>query len=72
MRECEKGCQKAWAAVNIKTSIFNLQFFCHFCMDFYVTNMNTFIIIIIFFFFGYGTRLLKICERLEENWQLSK
>ena len=40
MRECEKGCQKAVATVNIKTSIFNLQYLNHFCMDFYATDMG--------------------------------
>ena len=34
MKEQEKGCQKAVATVNIKTSIFNLQYLSHFCMDF--------------------------------------
>ena len=37
MREHEKGYQKAVATMNIKTSIFNLQYLCHFCMDFYAT-----------------------------------
>ena len=35
MREHEKNYQKAVAIVNIKTSIFNLQYLNHFCMDFY-------------------------------------
>ena len=29
MRECEKGCPKAWATVKIKTSIFHLQYISH-------------------------------------------
>ena len=37
MREREKGCQKAVATVNIKTSLFNLQYLSHFCMYFYTT-----------------------------------
>ena len=40
MRECEKGCQKAVETVNIKTSIFNLRYLSHFCMEFHVTNMS--------------------------------
>ena len=40
MREHEKGCQKAVATVNVKTSICNLQYLSHFCMDFYTTNMS--------------------------------
>ena len=38
IRELKKGCQKAWATVNVKTSIFNLKYLSHFCMDFYATN----------------------------------
>ena len=34
MRECEKGCQKAVATGNIKTSIFNLQYLSHFLHGF--------------------------------------
>ena len=30
MRRCEKACQKAWAPVNIKTAIFNLQYLSQF------------------------------------------
>ena len=33
MRDLEKGCQKAWATVKMKTSIFNLQYLRHFCID---------------------------------------
>ena len=40
MRGCEKACQKAWAPVNIKTAIFNLQYLSHFCMAFNVTNTS--------------------------------
>ena len=40
IRECEKGYQKAQATVNIKTSIFNLQYPHYFCMDFYVIHMS--------------------------------
>ena len=40
MRGCEKACQKAWAPVNIKTAIFNLEYLSHFCMDFNVTNTS--------------------------------
>ena len=40
MRECGKGCQNTLAAVNIKTSIFNLQYLLHFCIDFYAANMG--------------------------------
>ena len=40
LRELEKGCQKAQATVNIKTSIFNLQYLSHLCMDFYTTHMS--------------------------------
>ena len=34
------GCRKAWATMNIKTSMFNLQYLSHFCMDFYATNTS--------------------------------
>ena len=40
MRECEKGYQKAWAAVNINTSVFNLQYLIYFCIDFMQQNMS--------------------------------
>ena len=40
MREREKIYQKAMATVNIKTSIFNLQYLYHFCVDFYVIDMS--------------------------------
>ena len=39
-REHEKGWQKALATVNIKTSIFNLQYLSHFCMDFYAIKLT--------------------------------
>ena len=29
-----------WAEVKIKTSVFNLQYISHFCMDFYVSNTS--------------------------------
>ena len=35
-----RGCQKAWAPVDIETAIFNLQYLRHFCMDFNVTNIR--------------------------------
>ena len=40
MREHEKRYQKAVRKVNIETSIFNLQYLSHFCMDFYATYMS--------------------------------
>ena len=40
MKECEKGCHKAWAAVKTKMSIFNLQYLSHLCIDFYATNRS--------------------------------
>ena len=40
MRECEKGYQIAWATVNTKIWIYNLQYLSHFWMDFYATNMS--------------------------------
>ena len=40
MRECEKGCQKAWAGVKIETSTFNLQYLRHFCMEFNATKTS--------------------------------
>ena len=33
MRECKKGCQKAWATVKMKTSVFSLQYLSHFYMS---------------------------------------
>ena len=40
MRGCEKASQKAWAPVNIETTIFNRQYLSPFCMDFNVTNIS--------------------------------
>ena len=40
MRGCEKACQKAWAPVNVKTAIFNLQYLSHFYLNFNVTNIT--------------------------------
>ena len=40
MIECEKACQKAVATVNIKPSIFNLQYLNYFCMDFHATKKS--------------------------------
>ena len=41
MRECEKGYPKTWARVNIKTSIFDLQYVNHFCINFYATRRSS-------------------------------
>ena len=38
-RECEKAV-KTWVPVNIKTSIFNLQYLSYFCMDFHATKTS--------------------------------
>ena len=40
MRECGKGHEKALVTVDLKTSIFYLQYLSHFCMDFYATNTS--------------------------------
>ena len=40
MRKYKKGCQKTWAAVNIKISMFNLQYLSYLYKDFYATDMG--------------------------------
>ena len=57
MREREKGCQKAVATVSIKTSIFNLQYISHFCMDFYATTISR------------SSYLGQIRRRVDNKWK---
>ena len=66
MRECEKGCQKAWAPVNITTAIFTLQYLSHFCMNFYVTNVYLQVCKVIKFFSKYTAKYESLPSNIQQ------